>query len=247
MQGTQYQAPNTKRCNLSMLSPENRAIVYHRYPLRRFCVALSLNRDVLTSMSRVVCPDCQNPPARCFCDLLSEKLEHQTPVLIWQHPQEANHPKGTAKLLHMGLSRCQLMVATHLSEEEILRQCHNLLPDSQPVLLFPGGQSVEPVTATLREHPVTLIILDGTWRKARRLFYENPWLAHLPRISLAEPTSGGGYHIRKAEKPGQLSTLEACCYALDQLERQPGYSAQLLALFDRYMDRLGRLQNQHKQ
>jgi DTW domain-containing protein len=64
-----------------------------------------------------------------------------------------------------------------------------------------------------------LIIIDGTWRKSRKILCKNPYLQQLPRLVLQDlPVSG--YSIRKARKPHQLSTLEATCAALAQLENQ---------------------------
>ena len=62
-----------------------------------------------------------------------------------------------------------------------------------------------------------LIVLDGTWRKSRKMLYRNPLLQQLPRLSL-QRMPASHYLIRKAHRPDQLSTLEATCAALAQLE-----------------------------
>ena len=62
-----------------------------------------------------------------------------------------------------------------------------------------------------------LWVLDATWRKSRKMLYLNPALQAMPRLSLQHcPPSI--YKIRKAHSENQLSTLEASCYALQQLE-----------------------------
>lgn len=43
------------------------------------------------------------------------------------------------------------------------------------------------------------------------------------------------YRIRKAHKPGQLSTLEATCAALAEMESNAGSFALLLAAFDGFV------------
>jgi DTW domain-containing protein YfiP len=55
---------------------------------------------------------------------------------------------------------------------------------------------------------VQLVVLDGTWRKSRKMLHLNPLLRRLPRLSL-EDVPASNYLIRKAHKVGQLSTLEA--------------------------------------
>jgi DTW domain-containing protein YfiP len=80
--------------------------------------------------------------------------------------------------------------------------------------------------------------LDGTWRKSRKMLYCNPMLQQLPRFSLHNlPPSH--YRLRKAHRPDQLSTLEAVCYALGQLEQDQAKYAPLLAAFDDFIEHLG--------
>ena len=83
--------------------------------------------------------------------------------------------------------------------------------------------------ATLR-----LIVLDGTWRKSRKMLHLNPLLQHIPRIALRnQPASH--YTIRKAHRPDQLSTLEATCAALIQLEGNAARFQPLLTAFDGFV------------
>ncbi len=59
------------------------------------------------------------------------------------------------------------------------------------------------------------------------MLYLNPVLQTMPRLKLHDcaPTI---YTIRKAHSENQLSTLEASCYALQQLEQQQVDYASLL-------------------
>jgi DTW domain-containing protein YfiP len=76
-----------------------------------------------------------------------------------------------------------------------------------------------------------LVLLDATWRKARKMLALNPLLQALPRWGLCElPPSR--YAIRKAQRPEQRSTLEAACLGLGQLERKPACYDALLSAFD---------------
>eukprot|EP00250_Pteridium_aquilinum_P005572 c15645_g1_i2 orf=678-2435(-) len=80
--------------------------------------------------------------------------------------------------------------------------------------------------------PCHLIVLDGTWSKARRIYFENPWLQSLPhyKLSLSSPSLYEG--VRKQPKPGCLSTLESIVYALKVLEPDTGGLDGLLEVFD---------------
>lgn len=79
-----------------------------------------------------------------------------------------------------------------------------------------------------------LVMLDATWRKSRKMLHLNPVLQTLPRLDLgAVPMSR--YAIRKAQRPHQLSTLEAAVLALQQLEQGPERYAPLLQAFDGFV------------
>jgi len=75
-----------------------------------------------------------------------------------------------------------------------------------------------------------LIIIDGTWRKSRKILCKNPYLQTLPRLVL-DDLPAGQYSIRKARKPHQLSTLEAATAALAQLETDAAKFAPLKQSF----------------
>lgn len=79
------------------------------------------------------------------------------------------------------------------------------------------------------------MIIDATWRKSRKMLYLNPLLQTLPRLSL-EQMPASHYRIRKAHKPDQLSSLEACAYALMRLENDEHKYRCLLQAFDGFVD-----------
>ena len=191
-------------------------------------------------MPRPLCNACGNPPARCICDL-TVQIDTRTRLLVWQHPKEQNHPKGTVKLLLNCLPNSRLIVAEKLNLEDIQVQSTNQRSDSLPVLLFPSDKQDNEIR-TPQSTVDTLLLLDGTWRKTRRMIYENPWLSSLPRLSLDITAANSNYRIRKAEKPGQLSTLEAACQAINQLEGKAELTQPVIQAFDRYMQRLTDLQ-----
>jgi DTW domain-containing protein len=79
-----------------------------------------------------------------------------------------------------------------------------------------------------------LVVLDGTWRKSRKMLHLNPLLQQLPRLSLHNlPASR--YLIRKAHQADQLSTLEATCAALAQIENNAAPFELLLTAFDGFV------------
>jgi DTW domain-containing protein YfiP len=164
---------------------------------------------------------------------------HSVEVLILQHPLEVDNAKGSARLLHLSLPHSRLVTGEVFEEQELQTLLYGTLPHSQsggihssqtvkqPVLLYPdtpadksaGHSAASTVDKTLLLEPahLRLIVLDGTWRKSRKMLYLNSLLQKLPRLGLRN-TPDSHYLIRKAHAPDQLSTLEATCYALMQLE-----------------------------
>jgi DTW domain-containing protein YfiP len=166
-------------------------------------------------------------------------------VLILQHPLEVTQAKGSAKLLQLSLQRCELIVGEAFDTKALLHVLHTLGPDGLPlvnVLLYPDNPTAQregtaqPGPLSLPDAPrhVRLVVLDGTWRKSLKMLHANPVLASLPRLSLSAQTPSR-YLIRKAHRPDQLSTLEATCQALSQLEHQATRYASLLSAFDEFV------------
>jgi DTW domain-containing protein YfiP len=142
-------------------------------------------------------------------------------VLILQHPSETEHALNTARLAHLGLPNSRLIIGERFEpapwQASPLLNCV-LFPGEGATPLVPGGP------------PVQLIVLDGTWRKARKLLHVNPELAALPRVSLPAPPPSR-YRLRKAPAEGALSTIEAIVQALEILE-PPASFQPLLAPFE---------------
>lgn len=140
-------------------------------------------------------------------------------MVILQHPLEVHNAKGTARLLHLSLPNSKLMTGEVFSAAEIQAL---LAGPRQAVLLYPEtpGEPSPPVLSVelmLSPSQLRLIVLDGTWRKSRKMLHLNPALQGIPRLPLSDlPASH--YLIRKAHRPDQLSTLEATCAALLHLD-----------------------------
>jgi len=150
-------------------------------------------------------------------------------LLILQHPLEQHQAKGSARLLQLSLQRCRCEVGEVFDPAALSAW----LADGHTLLLYPAAPGEATVLPLPLAEPCTtrLLLLDGTWRKTRKLLHANPLLAALPRWPLPAPPPSR-YAIRRAQGPGQLSTLEAACLALGALEGRPAIYAPLLTAFD---------------
>ncbi|KAL4566817.1 hypothetical protein LXL04_030942 [Taraxacum kok-saghyz] len=80
------------------------------------------------------------------------------------------------------------------------------------LLLFPSENSIgiEDVNFDVKN----LIVLDGTWSKATKMYNENPWLKMLPHLKLDIDKLSLYGEVRRQPKAGCLSSIESIVYAL---------------------------------
>jgi len=188
-------------------------------------------------MHRPSCSRCQRPQATCICGFVTP-TPPSCEVLILQHPLEEHHAKNSARLLHLSLPNSRLVVGEAFDDAAL----HALMQEPRyTVLLYPptayeGHEAPAPLDALQLNdlHTLRLVVLDATWRKSRKMLHLSPALQRLPRLALDDVLQGR-YAIRKAHKPGQLSTLEATCAALAQLEGDAARWQPLLAAFDQFV------------
>ena len=167
---------------------------------------------------RATCAVCLRPESACICRWIAP-VDAAVELLILQHPLEVSNAKGSARLLHLSLRGSTLVIGEAFDPAALSA----LLAEGgrTPLLLYPatpGAAATTPDPAMLRApSSLRLVVLDGTWRKSRKMLHLNPALQSLPRLAL-EGMPPSRYRIRKAHAPGQLSTLEAACHALAGLE-----------------------------
>ena len=190
---------------------------------------------------RSLCQTCLRPISTCICHWVTPTAT-AVEVVILQHPLEVDNAKGSARLLHLSLPHSQLV--TGETFDELALQALLTQPPRRAILLYPDTPNDQ--SPDLSPPPVLspddlsnpsglrLIVVDGTWRKSRKMLYQNPLLQQLPRLALRDlPPSH--YLIRKAHLPDQLSTLEATCAALIQLEGNVAQFQPLLSAFDGFV------------
>ena len=204
-------------------------------------------------MSRTLCLTCERPPKACICDFIA-KVSNEVPVVVLQHPSEVGKMKGTASLLALSLESCDVLVTDNVDQ---LVAFDSYQKDHQLVLLYPSEQAIELSATTITEltainqgndttsesfKKLTLVILDGTWKKAYRMFMLSTKLQALPQICLPHSIAcSGNYLIRKVAKKNAMSSLEATCYALAMLEASdkiaeisPGFAGKYQTLLSKF-------------
>ena len=157
------------------------------------------------------CLACGVPQKLCLCEVVDIADLSAPSIIILRHPEERKKTLSTVSLIKQRYPSLLVKEGEHFAP---LRQPNLVLlfPDSEAsgseTDKIPEGESLPGKTKSGRHHePATMVLLDATWRKAKRILHENPWLGTLPRISL-EPTSLSDYRLRKVPNEHALSTVE---------------------------------------
>lgn len=178
---------------------------------------------------RQLCGECNRAKSACFCHTITP-LNNQLPIVILQHPSEVKHAKGTAKIVELSLINCDVLVGENFAENDqfnALFEQQESGEENKLLLLYPNEQAMSPSdfagfvknasNTTLGDYRV--IVIDGSWKKAYKIFCLNPRLAKIPCIGI-DASFESNYRIRKSSREDSLSTLEACHALLTQVEGQ---------------------------
>ena len=163
---------------------------------------------------RVACYQCFKPQVACICASI-EPVANQTGIIILQHPRERFHAVGSVRIAQLALAKIHVEPCTPWADGSALR-AH--LPE-QTALLYPAAGACELTTLPIEERPRHLLMLDGTWFHAKKIYDAHQWLRDLPQVSLT-PSQPSRYRVRREPKACYLATVEAIVCALRILEPQ---------------------------
>lgn len=193
-------------------------------------------------MDAAACETCHRPSAACVCDRITT-YPTELRVLILQHFQEQDALLGSAQIVEASLPKAKIVVGHSwrnlghaLGEEGVDAQRWAVLfPDKEAPgnrVIARNGDVVEP--SSLRG----IIALDGTWSKAKTLWWRNPWLNKLNRVNL-KPAAPSIYGRLRAEPRREfVSTLESVAAALTLCGEPPEIEAGLHRVFRTLVQRV---------
>lgn len=143
----------------------------------------------------------------CLCAEIPT-LPTATRVVIVRHHDEITRGSNTGRLAHLALTNSEILdYGGRLGQPQ--------LPATDGAwLLFPAGPVAE---APIVPAPRALIVLDGTWAQARKMFRKMSALRGLPMLRLPEAPMPAE-RLRASPGPGQVSTIEAIARAMRLLE-----------------------------
>ncbi|MGF1909700.1 DTW domain-containing protein [Vibrio kasasachensis] len=197
---------------------------HHLYQQRR-----ALSTRVFNARGSKVerCQYCQVAVKYCVCAHQPE-IDCDVAVMLILSENEVFKPSNTGRLI---LDTIKEGYAFQWSRTEPDPKMLALLnnPNYQPLLVFPADYVddqtrivIQPLANLGEQKKPLIILLDGSWREARRIFRKSPYLDGLPVVSI-QPQAISQYIMRKSENEQHLSTAEVAILVLEQLgETQAG-------------------------
>lgn len=166
---------------------------------------------------RKKCAVCDKAIKACICATI-ESINTSIELVILQHPSEVKNAIGTARILNLSLENCDIIIGENFTDNTKLNQ---YLSDSNRdcYLLYPREDSVDINTHRIsaKTKIQTYFLLDGTWKKAFKMYQLSENLQALPAVTFSTEIESD-YRIRQSSVSGSLSTVEAGYYLLSSLE-----------------------------
>lgn len=159
----------------------------------------------------VRCEGCRLPALNCICPY-QVQVESRARFWLITHALEHHKPTNTGRLIGDCLAHTEVFTWSRTEPDPRLLE---RLEDERflPLLIFPDDQPdyAERVVSfdavALGARIPVFVILDGTWRQARRMFRHSPYLASLPILPLHSERLTR-YNLRKPASPSHLCTAE---------------------------------------
>lgn len=180
---------------------------------------------------RPACYACFKPKVACICASI-ERVANQTGIIILQHPRERLHAVGTARIARLGLAKVRVEPCAPWSDGAAIRA---QLPE-RTALLYPAAGARNLATLPIDERPRHLVVLDGTWFHAKKIYDAHQWLRDLSPVSLT-PSAPSRYRLRRQPKAWCVATIEAIFEALRIVEPQTRGLDGLVRCFAAMIDR----------
>lgn len=169
------------------------------------------------------CENCRLASAHCICQW-RHQCNSNVGFLLLMYDAEVLKPSNTGRLI---ADIVPSSFAFLWSRTEVDSSLLAILNDEQwqPFVVFPqdyatdSQQIINNVPILPSNKKPLFILLDGSWREAKKMFRKSPYLSHLPVLSidlneLSITDKSSQYQIRKAVNPNQLATAEVAAHIL---------------------------------
>lgn len=163
------------------------------------------------------CTQCMLVRHYCVCEY-RRQCETNAAFMLIMYDDEVLKPSNTGRLIADCIPDTSAYIWSRTEPDpEMLTRLAN--PAYQPYIVFPA-QYAEPsrVVSSPKPHPSgkrpLFVIIDGTWREAKKIFRKSPWLDRFPVLSI-QPEALSRYQVRDAHGENQLATAEVAAHVLE--------------------------------
>ena len=167
--------------------------------------------------ARQKCDQCGFLLSQCVCPW-RPTLTTPLKLVILQDPKEAGHAKNTVTLLKLALAQ---IICINAFDDAAIDEFLDGIDPERWRLIFPAANSVAVETQNASQLATIegVILIDATWRKAKKCYLSHQRLQTLTAWNFASAPMSD-YSIRKSPDTKALSTLEACAYIVEQVTAQ---------------------------
>jgi len=165
------------------------------------------------------CENCRIATQYCICQY-KPTCNSNAAFLLLMWDDEVLKPSNTGRLIADLITDTHAFIWKRTEIDEALLTLIND-PIYQPYIVFPADyandnqQVVHQIDAINPPAKKPLfIILDGSWREAKKMFRKSPYLDKFPVLSINLDTQDERYRLRKATGDDRLATAEVAAHVL---------------------------------
>jgi hypothetical protein len=187
------------------------------------------------------CKTCLRPLVQCICEKVVQ-VSTTIRILILQHPQEQYKLLNSARLCNLAIKNSVLRIGlswrnfSHaLGEETDTKEwgvlfLKGVIDPSRRIELYDAKKrQLLPIKTKFKG----IVIIDGSWKQAKAMWWRNPWLLRLTRITLNPAHKS----LRGQAKKEGLATIEAVALALECLGENAAVGESLRKQYEEFIIR----------
>lgn len=197
---------------------------------------------------RELCAHCWQPTFSCFCSEL-RPFDPGLSFVLLTHPGEAKKRLATGRMAYCALDGSFFFRGFDFDSSKEFRALLNNR-DYEPFVLYPGSNAsnLSEMSAPQKaerfggsRRPL-VIVIDGTWGNAKKMYRLSTCLHSLPRIAYI-PTTESRFRVRRQPKAECHSSIEAIHSVIDMVGDARGFATssrihdRLISLFDYHIDK----------
>ncbi len=196
------------------------------------------------SKNTIQCDQCGLVKGHCLCDY---DIDLEATVEFWllTHENEFSRTNNTGRLIENAFKSTRTFC---WSRTEPPLEMIDLMKEYDVYLVFSDDREEE--KQKVKDYKVSnkktaFLLLDGTWKEARKMLRKSPYLDSLPIVAL-NPKDVSSYDLRRNHDEGHLCTVEVAIALLDLVDAKSQASA-LTEYFKYFMTRYHDGQYEHKE